>query len=1334
MADADYINIGDSLTAQHWNALYTEAQRRLNFHYNHLSPFLWDSFDSDWRFLARRRYYVFGSTPLKKFGVDQMNNLAEYVLAAAYAGAYLPTSEDNDFFRDYDMLPFDTAETACFLRNTPRPDDARPRTSSLGPTALVSLDTFNDAFTASVWPISGSQSRPTEYVRSFYYSPKAHRKFFTFGPEYSGSQYYCYLTVDGAINTNDVPPVDEQPGTEHVSAFNPAEWLIFENGGSWTFPSFETKERFHRIHNFDNQVLAVDFAGTIWSIPPGGCLAVRRNSLTEFAKLGGGDGVNSSYFWRFQTADPRILHPTQIVGPPLVAGSALDQNGNNLTDPLMLNALMYYLLGGNWGDPDMAVYDVSHAADISSIYNNPLYATHSRAAEVKMPTGGFYGSISDESTPVGDFIIHKGKLMFVSTNTQRNRHSQSFTVTPSDTFSLFRTEDGRVALEVQDIQVFSASVSIPQFGPSFNWTSSTNITGTGSVFFTSSAWAPGQTVLSTFTSRDPDNWHTENYAGLNSLADILNRNSMSLVDASGYTSIAGTYFISSPVRDVQIVQNSTNFCTYFANALAVDPHSNPSASILNYLDAYVNPTVPFVTAITQSDEKIDWMISNDGVAFGYANPVTTSNQLQNLWRAYSSSITPANTTCSLFGPLSTVLNPIRNYGGADNQCTINADLMMTPFGPVIITNATVPVDWPLINGRYQNTSWDDNPNFWLPLNYNSHSNADWYFTRGQPLGYYAGNLIDPGTGWSSPGNWRGGETCTPRIKRAYGTERSFTHDPSQSNFVISGSTSPYVTTENARLKSYWENQPFLNYESPNNNWTGTIACGPTYNLDDIAFVGPFATSPDRIVALNAWKNKTTASYNGGFLDYGPGTGREVTYYPNNKNNLLTNGLSSDDQTLIPQVLHLTAEHFNIAASSVNHSAGTRIVAGDYQPSAAIIINQLFPPNTIGRGFTQMNRQFAVGAHLNIRPRTCWAMWDKSLYPDLETSMSVQFGVSVKTKTDFPDQVKFAAATNQTTVTKWAVVDGSGNFVITDYYDYPTNTASQSLWTNTGSIWTNLYPLDTGFFIHPDNVRWLDFDAGKSIASQMGVPFYYQDLALPLAFDYVQTPTATNLNNDNSGYFGGSTLYACSALGWYNDPNGEWVCNGDDGLTAPPSGGFDVIFALRADISPIVKLQAVMGGIGGNLASLIEFDYGRLPEKWDNSIGSYMPFIADYPYCTVGKTGINQQHDAWGNQAYLYRHYGPDGGVFRGRALIWPRNFADWQRNHVTTVNLHGEFLNFLNYPTTDAWFSIPRNVSNGISGPPRPISFTEDETIISATDLGYAYMEILTDAHWFADD
>jgi len=168
-----------------------------------------------------------------------------------------------------------------------------------------------------------------------------------------------------------------------------------------------------------------------------------------------------------------------------------------------------------------------------------------------------------------------------------------------------------------------------------------------------------------------------------------------------------------------------------------------------------------------------------------------------------------------------------------------------------------------------------------------------------------------------------------------------------------------------------------------------------------------------------------------------------------------------------------------------------------------------------------------------------------------------------------------------------------------------------------------------------------------------------------------------------------------------------------------------MYALRADSSPIVPLQAVMGGIGGNQASLIQFDYGRLPEKWDNSIGGNMPAISDYPYCTIS------HHDAWGNPCYLYRHFGKGltSGTFRGRALIWPRNHADWERNHTSTVLLREEFYIFFN-----RWFSIPRNVTNGISGPPRTIEFTEEETIISATDIGYAFMEILTDYHDFSED
>jgi hypothetical protein len=1323
MADASYLSIGASPTAAHWNTLYAEAERRLGFQFAEQSPIFWGI---DARFLALRRYFVFGDTPLKPLTGSAFNNVSEYMLSVFAAGGFLPGGEGNDNFRNYDMTPFDVAETACFLRDTPKDGDPRPRTSSVAPSALVDRSTFNDAFTGSVFP-SGSGA-PDQYKRSFYYSPKAHRKYFTFGPEYSGSQYYCYLVVDGSIDGTYVPPVDEQAGPEHVAAFSPAEWFIFEVGGAWTFPTYETKERFHRIHNITGESLTVTFPGGIWIIPPRGCLAVRRNKDTEYAKADrGGDGVHSGYFWYYQEADPRILHPTQIVGPPLVAGSAVDQNGNNLTDPLMLVSLMYYLDGGYWGNPSTAVYDVNTAQDISSIYNSSTYTTHSRTPEIPMPAGGWYAPISDETKPCGDFLIHRGKLLFVSVNTIRHGHTQSMQIDGNQDFHLLRTEDGRVARNVSNLQMFTGSVSVPMFGPSFNWTQSTNINGTGSVFFpTGSVWNVGDYVTASFNSDDPDNWHTDDFAGFGNLSTMLARNSMSLVSATSYTSISGTYFISSSIGDIQIVQLSTNFISYIRGGnIAADPWGNITGTcLINYLDV-VPPDLFSISAVTQSDDRIEWVVSSDGPGGGWANPVTTSAQLQNLWREKLSPTPLVNLTMSLFDPVSIPLDAMRNFGAPDNDADITITLRMTPFGPKIIAQTTIPVDWPLTNGQY-------NENFWLPSNYDSHSVGLWYNFNGIALGYYGGGLTDPGDGWGSPGNWRAGEFNTPRIRRAYGVKRTFQAHLSQSNYAISGTfpmSDPSATDENARLFSFYEynSGSFLNFSSGSNDWRNVIASGPTVDLSRIAFVAPFGTSATNLAALNTWLDKGTASIDGGFIDYGPGSGRETSYYPNNKSFLINTTPNSDDLAIVPQVLHLTAEHFNAAASAVNHTRGTTMTEQDYGPQAEVIMSQLFPGQSIGRGFTQSN----VGM-TNIRPRTCYAMWDRTLNTDMANFMALSFSVTVKTSADFPDQTNFAAAANKNTVTRWAYGDFSSATI--HYSDYPTGDASlgsQSLWTNTGSLWGGLYPLLKGFFIHPDDVEWIDFDQARDIAEQLGIPFHYQDTnflgeptwCVPLAFNYVSQAAATIIDNDDSGFYGGAQYYPCSAIGWYNDQNGNWVC---DGVALAISGaGANII--LRADTTAIKPLFGQYDSLT-HVATLVQFDYGRLPEKWFyDGFTNYVPYISDNPW------GVNPDF-ASSNNSILWRHYGPDSGINRGCALIWPRNMADYVRNHITSLYTYNEWGAFAHYPTLNYWGSIPRDVTNGISGPPRKIDFTEDETVIYASDIGYAYVDIIQNFHDFSAD
>jgi hypothetical protein len=387
MADVAYRSLLDPINASYWNTIYTEAERRIGKHYSQYSPFFW----INPRFLARRRVYIPGSTPLKQIGVDTMLNMAEWFFASAYAGFFLNTSEPNDFFRFYDNAPFDAAVAAATLTNSPKPGDPRPCTSSIGPTALINQSVFTDALTSSIWPISGSESRLAEYVRSFWFWPFVAQKAFTFGPEYSGSSVMCSLVTDGgflnsggdytkgSVNDIDVGPVDSQPFMEFVHPWNMSEWCFGDVGGSWDFPYTRvTKERFFRFHNFDIRPLGINFAGTVWYVPAGGCLAVRRNTMTQFVKCdhagNGSTNPESGYWFRFQEADPCVLHPTQIVGPPLVDGSALDQNGNNITDPLMLVEIMYYLFRSYYQtaySPTLApVYYGNRAWDMSAIYNS----------------------------------------------------------------------------------------------------------------------------------------------------------------------------------------------------------------------------------------------------------------------------------------------------------------------------------------------------------------------------------------------------------------------------------------------------------------------------------------------------------------------------------------------------------------------------------------------------------------------------------------------------------------------------------------------------------------------------------------------------------------------------------------------------------------------------------------------------------------------------------------------------------------------------------------------------------------------------------------------------
>src|SRR5262249_33243444 len=161
--------------------------------------------------------------------------------------------------------------------------------------------------------------------------------------------------------------------------------------------------------------------------------------------------------------------------------------------------------------------------------------------------------------------------------------------------------------------------------------------------------------------------------------------------------------------------------------------------------------------------------------------------------------------------------------------------------------------------------------------------------------------------------------------RAYGVTRAFHHDISQSNFAVSQSPMvSYDTDENARLFSYYQynSGSFLNFSTGSNDWRNVIASASTHDMTDIAFVYPFGTSANKLAALDAWKNKTSASINGGYIDYSAGSPRETSYYSNNKAQLLNGVTSGDDQAIVPQVLRLTADHFNCAASAVNHSRGT----------------------------------------------------------------------------------------------------------------------------------------------------------------------------------------------------------------------------------------------------------------------------------------------------------------------------------------------------------------------------------------------------------------------------
>jgi len=1188
-----YVTIGQPITHSEMDALDSAASAKLvNLHAG-LPAVLWGGgFD--------RKFYFFNTIPTAPFA-----NIAQ---AYIYWASVNPSTEK--WFRKYDHTPFSNFASAATLVTVPG-GDPRPVANSAYPCARVNSATLSPALG---WP--GPSLMPPQLLLG---SLEAHKATLTVNLVTTQSFTVPAVTASVTVWVNDgllvsvadalvidggayvvstragnqlslvygggaahgtCPTatsvnrggsqvtetncyylfVDGDHIAEHPENWTPIDVIFGDGvGTTFTWPANWNKYSFIRFNNLQTSAVTLTFnLGTSQAIvvPAMGAVCVRAVPGSSLWGVGG-----SPYFFSHHAGDPLFLHRPQQDGKIIFASDA-EGSGCPIFCPMEAARLL------------LNTARDSLVMDGTQFWNmGPEYCG----------TGAtLYGSINDGAisnfTPIGDLMVHRGKLVVVDVTSETDLISQThnYTVGALPDTEALPMNNGADAQAVSSVVVTRGGTGIPASG---NWSVAAVGTGYTITFLSGGVLAPGDAVVVTFLCyrREPL-FQIINYTGINNLAANFAGTGITVTVPSPSNPYG--FRLSSSTKTYDVIGLSSNLFSppTPGGKPGVTVAPGTPAEVWGYLSStgFGSLTAPLFTHST-STKTVNWTDLSTG------NPISTTFNVLVLVESGGASLITMTPWNSL-GDLKTAIT------GVGGDATLALDFLMTPAGPLAkLTQSLAPV---AASGALP-AKYDLDPTTHVA----SHVTSALFplmsfesFGRNRYQWWKLWQSLQGVIGWPNlPSDL---DRTYPRQQHAWLTHRIFPHDVTKEPFA----TSPvaYTTLEEPMVKNWYEAVPFVDFSGQDGQLIGPGDLRKDSLTKLLRFFYYYAFSTWTYHVSDSMM-EISAFFNGDLINWvDPVTGLVTT------KNLATGNKDRagfydalrgfDDLAVVDEygrrALPIQAEHYNLVASIVNG------VTGDFAaPAPTDAQNTMLTDlGTIGLGI------------FGYRPRTQYTGWLHSSggAAAIEAFWTAQ-GVTIRTSADFVAYNKSGGSIS------FASVMAANNLYVTNQTTLATSE------TNPGTGVTTLLT-DAGFLFGgygtslTNDYRWVTIADAQAVFAALKIPFVFQELAVPLRL--VMADATLSHASVTGGALSGYGYPLARIAGWVNDATGEWVRDATD--TTRDLDPDVVQPVIRADDSKVdICIQD---------ATVTDFGGGLERNIWSGEL-------------------VRQCQGLMGHQAYLYRRYG-----------------------------------------------------------------------------------------------
>jgi hypothetical protein len=621
---------------------------------------------------------------------------------------------------------------------------------------------------------------------------------------------------------------------------------------------------------------------------------------------------------------------------------------------------------------------------------------------------------------------------------------------------------------------------------------------------------------------------------------------------------------------------------------------------------------------------------------------------------------------SLFHTAQELIDAIEDRDPAGRN-TVTATLKATAFGPLLLLDEQIDASYPI----------DDlNP---IPGAIGDAVGTLFEYTAGSPPVFHRVSVVLLGKGWPPVDYALNAGLVPPNYLNLYsvifpGTEMSwncwrYAVKPAVMRQMFADPTAKLGN----QVKEYWENAPFSErryLDLPGTTTTGGVRdMAGIYQLAQQSFnnlTGGARADFSMWARLSAWAYFRRLDYidsyhNPAVFDCTPGAyGRSVWYGLTRE--ALTNGTAfAAEDEYFKHALPISVGQYNAAASHVNgvtKRMGTKFLSPMHR------VTPLFTHIAASKGYGLGTRKY--------RPRNQAIGWDDNDNPE-RTAFFEDLGLEILTKADFPDWGGF-----ETTNVLWH--NGATTSEDFSAYGYPgvlklKDAICYNYWATTQS--------------YVDNYRWITITALAAYFASKGLPFVFEELAVPCNF-VLETATAGKIGTPGNTALGGS-WGVCSVrmANFIQIPSAiedsDWVFDPENNIMRAGA-------ALEATDYSIAMLGAGDGSFG---------DYGLYKIEWSDAMAARLYYVD-----ANALSYISPAQAIKANYAMLYRRYGGR----PGKAIFWPRNYVDYVRNQSSTyANAAARWI-LASY----LWDTLDRVEVDDLEGSDiEATPLTEDETIFA---------------------